>query len=124
MTTTKPLTIPDPVDLDRVATFIAEPVFDDLFEVIVRSDDQPGGQTESSEDSLRDLEFSPKSPRHRLRTVLVAAGVIALLAAGLTTVLQMQPAQNRPGVRVTSWSAARPVPATAHPFPKNQPNGG
>jgi photosystem II stability/assembly factor-like uncharacterized protein len=123
MSTTTHLPIPDPVDVDRVATFVAEPVFDDLFETIVRPDDQARVEAIGS-DSLQGLAFSPKSSPHRLRTALVAAGVIALLAAGLTTVLQMQPAQNRPGVRVTSWSAARPVPATAHPFPKNQPNGG
>jgi hypothetical protein len=31
------LPIPDPVHLDLVAIFMAEPVFDDLFDVIVRS---------------------------------------------------------------------------------------
>ena len=112
MTTTVHPPIPDPVDLDRVATFIAEPVFDDLFEVIVRSDEQPRGQAGLSEDASRGVEFSHKPQRNRLRRVLVAAAVVAILAASLAAIVQTRSAQTRPGVTVTSWRAARPVPGS------------
>jgi hypothetical protein len=123
MSTTTHLPIPDPVDVDRVATFVAEPVFDDLFETIVRPDDQARVEAIGS-DSLQGLAFSPRSAPHRLRTALVAAGVIALLAAGLTAVVQTQSTPSRPGVRVTSWRPARAVPAASHPLPKNQTDEG
>jgi len=40
MTRTMQPPVPDPVDFNRVSTFVTEPVFDDLFDMIVHSRDQ------------------------------------------------------------------------------------
>jgi photosystem II stability/assembly factor-like uncharacterized protein len=123
MSTAKQLPIPDPVDLDRVETFTASPVFDDLFDLIVHSQDRPAGEAVLRETRLRSAEFSPRGTSHRVRTVLVAAGVVALVAAGLTAFVQTQSAQSRPGVRTTVWRAARPVLAPTQTLPKNPSDG-
>ena len=123
MSTITQLPIPDPVDLDRVAAFTANPLFDDLFETIVHSDDRLEPELMGDDTSLRRAGFTTKSTTRRLRTALVAAGVIALLAAALTAIVQTQSVQNGHGVRVTAWRAARPVRSLTRPLPKMHSNG-
>jgi photosystem II stability/assembly factor-like uncharacterized protein len=105
------LPITDPVDLEAVASFSADPSFDDLFAQIVAhphtSAIEPSVELESTADRHR-LRLTSRQ-RHRL---LAVAAAIVLLAAGLTVEAE---SQNHSNSRTTAWRAGRPVPSTQAP---------
>ncbi len=98
----------------------ATPVFDELLDAIVSgqfvADDALSTNSKSHHGGER-----PKTAHHKrahLTALISVAGVLVLLAAGLTIGLGTGPHASHSslpnGARVTPWHAARPLPVNFH----------
>jgi hypothetical protein len=94
----------DPVNLEEVEGFSATPVFEELFDAIVSSELSESSAGLEGETPLIKLGPSAQPTGNRLRTILLGAAALILIAAGLTAIFQQEAPSGR---EITPWHAAR-----------------